>query len=116
MGGRAAKIKGKNFERKVATIINDALGTNVKRIPCSGALPDWKGDLRELDGPLRNFVFECKNQERLNIWDAIRQAEKATLTSLKIPVVVFTKNFESEYVCLNLRDFLAILSERKTNG
>ncbi len=58
------------------------------------------------------FVFECKNQESLNIWSALAQA-KSHIKSQEIPVVVFTRNRTDLYVALKLSDFLTTLFFRE---
>ena len=69
-----ANDKGKRFERKVANRLNERFGTNVRRTPMSGGMT-IKGDIIDLEGPLAQFSFECKNQERLNIWSALKQSQ-----------------------------------------
>lgn len=113
MSGRASKIKGKTYERKVAKILSKAFNTKVQRVPCSGAFEDWKGDLRDLTGVLKSFVWECKHQERLNIWDCLRQSQ-AQSSAGRIPVLVFTKNYEKDFVALELQDFISILQQIET--
>lgn len=108
MSGRDSKIKGKTYERKIARILSKAFNTKVQRVPMSGALEDWKGDLRDLSGVLKRFVWECKHQEKLNIWAALRQAESEA-SGGRIPVVVFHKNRSKDYVALDLQDFIQIL-------
>ena len=54
--------------------------------------------------------MECKNQEKLNIWKALKQAKNDAIQRT-MPVVVFTKNFETEYACIEFEDFLNILKE-----
>ena len=115
MGGAMSKRKGANYERKIAKLLSDAFDTKVSRIPCSGALPGWAGDLRDLTGVLKDFVWELKCQEKLNIWSALSQAEREALGSTRMPVVVFTRNNAKNYVALELNDFLSILAERKTD-
>ena len=115
MAGRSAKIKGNAYERKVAHILSKAFNTRVQRIPMSGALDGWKGDLRDLSGVLKRFVWECKHQEKLNIWAALRQAEGET-SGGRIPVVVFHKNHSKDYVALDLQDFIMILQEKNNES
>ncbi len=110
MGGRASKVKGNNYERKIANILSKAFDTKVYRVPCSGALPGWAGDLRDLTGVLKNYVWECKNQQKLSIWAALKQSELEA-TGGRVPVVVFTKNHEKDYVAMQLKDFINILKE-----
>lgn len=57
------------------------------------------------------FAVECKNQERLNIWQAIAQSQENSegLT----PMVVFTRNRDDVYCSLKLDDLLDLLSKPK---
>jgi hypothetical protein len=116
MNGRKSKRKGANYEREVAKILNRAFNTNtIRRTPSSGAL-GIKGDLCQLEGnfdlpgTLSKFTWECKNQEKLSIWAALRQASQEA-TGGKIPLVVFTKNHERNYIALELEDFIGLLQQ-----
>ena len=102
--------KGKNYERKIAKILSDAFDCNVRRTPGSGNL-DIKGDLRNLSGPLEGFVFELKKQEHLNIWKALEQTFLEA--GHKIGVLIFSRNNERDYVCIDLQDFIAILQDKE---
>ena len=106
-----ANQKGKRFERDVAKILNKKFETNVRRTPMSGGM-SIKGDIIDInpDSVLFDYHFECKNQEKLNIWKALAQA-RADKPIRKIPLVVFTKNHERDYVALELEDFMNILKE-----
>ena len=53
--------------------------------------------------------IECKNQERLNIWDAMKQAE--TNSDGRIPCTVFKRNRSETYACVKWSDLLKILSD-----
>ena len=57
------------------------------------------------------YSVECKNQEKLNIWKALEQSKGDARGTLKTPLVVFTKNFEDDYVALKYNDFVNILLE-----
>jgi Holliday junction resolvase len=100
--------KGKRFERHVAKLISDKFEIACKRTPCSGGL-SFKGDIISLSGIAARFNWECKNQESLNIWKALKQSDSDSIS--KVPVVVFTKNNESDYAALKLNDFLDLLAE-----
>ncbi len=56
------------------------------------------------------FAFEIKNQERLNIWAAIKQAQSNAKEN-ETPIVVFRKNREELFVTLPLESFLTFLKE-----
>jgi Holliday junction resolvase len=106
-----ANQKGKRFEREVAKLLNKKFNTNVRRTPMSGGM-SIKGDIIDInpDSVLYDYHFECKNQEKLNIWKALEQA-RSDRPMGKTPLVVFTKNFESNYVAIELDDFMNILKE-----
>lgn len=57
------------------------------------------------------FAVEAKNQERMNIWDALKQAEAHARPGLD-PLVVFKRNRSEVYVALKLDDFLEHVSTR----
>ena len=56
------------------------------------------------------FSFECKNQERLNIWESLSQAEDNCEEN--IPAVVFKRNRTKTYITLELEEFLKIIGEQ----
>ena len=106
-----ANKKGKRFERDVANQLNKKFGTNVRRTPQSGGM-EIKGDIICIDDNsiISEFSFECKNQEKLNIWKALKQST-ADAPGGKMPVVVFTKNHERDYLAIEFEDFMNILKE-----
>ena len=106
MKAKSAIAKGKNFERLIAKIFAKAFNTNIRRTPGSGNL-DIKGDLRNLSGPLEEWVIECKKQEKINIWDCIHQSQRQA--GSKKWLLVFSRNREKEYVCLDLQDWIELI-------
>lgn len=106
-----ANKKGKRFELQVAKYLSKEFGSEIRRTPNSGGL-SLKGDIMATQGILSEFNWECKNQEKLNIWKALEQSANDCIGSHnKKPLVVFTKNFKSEYVSLSLEDFTQLLLE-----
>lgn len=103
-----AMTKGKGYERHIAKLLSKAFDCNVRRTPCSGAL-DIKGDLRNLSGALEDYVFECKKQEKLNIWAAIHQAQ--TQAGYKVWILIFSRNNEKDYVVMDLNDWIALVQK-----
>ena len=110
--GLNSQKKGKRFELQVAKYLSNMFNSKISRTPNSGGL-SLKGDIMATQGILSEFNWECKNQEKLNIWKALEQSKNdcATMGNRKKALVVFTKNFESEYVSLSLEDFVQILLE-----
>ena len=107
-----ANKKGKRFELKVAKFLAEKLDANIRRTPNSGGL-SMKGDILCIDDQsiLSEFNWECKNQEKLNIWKALEQSRNDCLGNAKMPVVCFTKNHERDYIALELDDFVNLLIE-----
>jgi len=105
-----ANQKGKRFELKIAKDLAKRFKTDIKRTPNSGGL-SFKGDILTTSGILSEYSWECKNQEKLNIWKALHQSENDAIGTMKSPVVVFTKNFEDDYIALKYDDFVNILLE-----
>ena len=105
-----ANKKGKRFELQIAKYLSKEFETSIKRTPNSGGL-SIKGDIMATQGILSEFNWECKNQEKLNIWKALEQSRNDCIGSHKEPLVVFTKNFEKDYVALELKDFVQLLLE-----
>ena len=106
-----ANKKGKRFELKVAKYLSREFNNiKISRTPNSGGL-SLKGDIMATQGILSEFNWECKNQEKLNIWKALEQSANDCIGSHKQPLVVFTKNFEKDYCALRLEDFVQLLLE-----
>ena len=55
------------------------------------------------------YSFECKNVERLNIWQAIEQSE--TNCEDRTPVVVFKRNRSKTYLTIEFNKFIDIIGE-----
>ena len=108
MGGKLSREKGKRGERQWRDKLRDfGFGKSFRSQQFSGKSPD--GSSADVQCPeLPAIHWEVKNVERLNIWDAIKQAlfDKA---AGKIPVVAHTKNNYGWLCTLPAEDFLNIL-------
>lgn len=60
------------------------------------------------------FSFEAKNQERVNIWMSIEQANANTPTGVH-PAVVIKKNNEEPHVVIKWKTFLRLLTPSTDN-
>lgn len=103
--------KGKRFEREVAKYIAKKFNLKCRRTPQSGGL-EIKGDIISLSGIPARYHWEIKNQEKLNIWKALEQAESDCQTP-KIPVVVFKRNYSRNYLVVEFEEFINLLLELK---
>ena len=56
------------------------------------------------------LAIECKMQESLNIWAALKQAQTHAEGSTDVPLLCFSRNREPKvYVALDLQDFLKLI-------
>ena len=110
--GRGMKAKGDAYERELAAHINEHTGLNAGRAPLSGGGKVGLSGGADLLGTPGLFV-EAKRVERLNVREAMRQAElniKKT-KSPEQPIVVTRMNREStgdSLVVMRLDSFLEI--------
>ncbi len=108
--GKGAKTKGKGFELKIAQLLSKQWDMQLVRTPASGGT-HWKGDIiPKINYENFPLCIECKKQEGwafeqlfssdnpviLKWWE---QTIKET-PSNKIPILFFTKNYQSIYVML----------------
>ena len=57
------------------------------------------------------FSLECKNQEKINIWESLNQAEENS--GDYPPVLIFKRNRSKTYAVLEIDDFIDIINEPK---
>ena len=58
------------------------------------------------------YSFECKNVERFNVWDSIKQCEDNC--NKQTPVVVFKRNRSKTYAIIDFDHFMELISEKRT--
>jgi len=56
------------------------------------------------------FSFECKNQEKISIWSALKQAE-ANCPDGQKPALAFKRNRSEVYIAMKFDDLLELLSD-----
>lgn len=68
MGGRSAKVKGSGFETEVVNAAK-AKGLKARRVPLSGAVADYPGDViiqpGYSDDPDHRIQVECKRRKHV---------------------------------------------------
>tara|TARA_R100000234_G_scaffold119980_1_gene104662 strand:+ start:1626 stop:1865 length:240 start_codon:yes stop_codon:yes gene_type:complete len=57
-----------------------------------------------------NYSFECKNQERLNLWKSLEQAESNCED--RNPVLIFKRNRSKIYVAIEFDHFIELIDEK----
>lgn len=87
---KGRRLKGKRFEREIAALYrHHHIDDTAQPMPMSGAMDFHKGDiLKKVD---YEFVDECKNQEKVQLWEWWEQA-KAQAKGMQIPVLHIKRN------------------------
>ena len=111
MKPRSAKNKGKRLQNKIRDLILEKFDILEPDDVRSITMGDSGEDILLSPAALKLFPFsvECKNQEKLNIWSSLEQAE---INSDKhIPLVVFKRNRSKTYAVLEFDKLLELLNE-----
>lgn len=105
MKAKSRLQKGKRLEQKVAREWRRKVGDAV-RMSGSGS-GYMKGDVYN-----HHFSIECKNQEKVRLWEWWQQ----TLSQVqfnKPPALVISGNYRPELVVMSLNDWLDLVKEAK---
>ena len=112
MKPRSAKNKGKRLQNKVRDLILEKFNSKLEPDDVrSITMGDSGEDILLSPAARRLFPFsvECKNQEKLNIWDALDQAEGNC--GKHTPLVIFKRNRSKTYAVLEFKELLKLLNE-----
>ena len=109
MKTRSAKSKGRRLQNKVKEILLEAF-TELEPDDIRTAIMGETGEDIKLSPAARRqipFSFECKNQEKINIWESLNQAEENSGDSN--PVLIFKRNRSKTYAVLEIEDFIDLI-------
>ena len=113
MKTRSAKNKGKRLQNDVRDLILETF----KQLEPDDVRSTTMGDSGEdvLLSPFARRLFpfsiECKNQEKLNIWSSLEQAENNS--GSHTPLLIFKRNRTKTYAVLEFDKLLELLDESK---
>ena len=102
MKSRSAKNKGKRLQNKIRDLILEKFSTLENDDVRSITMGDSGEDILLSPAARKLFPFsvECKNQEKLNIWSALDQAEQNS--GEHTPLVIFKRNRSKTYAGLQI--------------
>ena len=111
MKPRSAKNKGKRLQNKLRDLILEKFDILEPDDVRSITMGDSGEDILLSPAARRLFPFsvECKNQEKLNIWGALEQAEDNS--GNHTPLVIFKRNRSKTYAVLEFDKLLELLNE-----
>ena len=113
MKTRSAKSKGRRLQNQVKELLLEAF-TELEPDDIRTAIMGETGEDIKLSPAARSeipFSFECKNQEKINIWESLNQAEENS--GDYPPVLIFKRNRSKTYAVLEIDDFIDIINEPK---
>ena len=112
MKPRSAKNKGKRLQNKVRDLILEKFNQLEPDDVRSVTMGDSGEDILLSPAARKLFPFstECKNQEKLNIWSSLEQAE--TNSGNHVPLLIFKRNRTKTYAVLEFDKLLELLNEQ----
>ena len=113
MKTRSAKSNGRRLQNQVKELLLEAF-TELEPDDIRTAIMGETGEDIKLSPAARReipFSFECKNQEKINIWESLNQAEENS--GDYPPVLIFKRNRSKTYAVLEIDDFIDIINEPK---
>jgi len=110
-----SKKKGNLFELTISKLFSEALGIEFRRVPASGGMEEWRGDLTPVKDEERikwRWIVECKNSKKLMIWEWLKKLEIECVETNKKPLLVFHYPRNKDYAIIRVEDLLNLLKER----
>lgn len=109
MKTRSAKNKGKRLQNKVKELLLESF-KQLEEDDVRSAIMGETGEDIKLSPAARKLIpysFECKNQEKINIWDSLNQAEENS--GDYSPVLIFKRNRSKTYAVINIEKFIELI-------
>jgi hypothetical protein len=97
------KAKGSRLEREIAGMYrHHKIDKDAKRMPLSGAFDGLKGDIFKPND--KAWVDECKNQEKVKLWEFWEQAS-VQAKGLQKPVLHISGNYRPILTVMKIDDY-----------
>ena len=112
MKTQSAKAKGRKLQKWMRELLIEKLDIHPEDIE-SRSMGAGGEDLIMARAAREKFPMsvECKNQEKLNIWSSLEQAEDNA--GPHIPLLVFKRNRSKTYVSMEINNLIKILNDKE---
>ena len=110
MKTRSGKAKGRRLQNKIRDVLLEHFSDKLEPDDIRSQIMGMSGEDIVLSPAARKLIpysFECKNQEKLNIWSSLEQAEENS--GDYPPVLIFKRNRSKTYVTIELEEFLKLI-------
>ena len=112
----SAKAKGRRLQQKVRDLLLETF-TELEPDDIRSTSMGVSGEDLQLSPAARKlipFAIECKNQEKLNVWDSLKQAEENS--GVYDPVLIFKRNRSKTYAVINIEKFIELINENSKSS
>ena len=112
----SAKAKGRRLQQKVRDLLLETF-TELEPDDIRSTSMGVSGEDLQLSPAARKlipFAIECKNQEKLNVWDSLKQAEENS--GDYDPVLIFKRNRSKTYAVINIDKFIELINENSKSS
>ena len=113
MKPRSAKNKGRKLQNLVRDRLRSVFTETLETNDIESQVMGMSGEDIVLSPAAKKVIrysFECKNQERLNLWNSLEQAESNCED--RNPVLVFKRNRSKIYVAIEFDHFIELINEK----
>ena len=110
MNTRSGKAKGRRLQNKIRDVLLEHFSEELEPDDIRSAIMGESGEDIKLSPAARKLIpysFECKNQEALNIWSSLEQAEENA--GDYDPVLIFKRNRSKTYAVLPIEEFINLI-------
>ena len=115
---RSSKAKGRRLQNFVRDMLREIYLPELHEDDIKSQTMGMTGEDIILSPAARevcSFSFECKNVERLQMWQAIEQCE-ANKPECSAPAIVFKKNGKDPYIAISFKVFCDMLQHEYDTG
>lgn len=109
---RSAKAKGRRLQNTLRDMLQEAF-PELEEDDIKSQTMGMTGEDIVLSPAARKVIpysFECKNQERVQIWRALTQA--LGNAEGRVPIVVIKRNRTEPYAIVNLDSFIDLIKDK----
>ena len=107
----SGKAKGRRLQNKIRDLLLEHFSDKLEPDDVKVAIMGESGEDIKLSPAARKLIpysFECKNQEKLNIWSSLEQADENS--GDYPPVLIFKRNRSKTYVTIELEEFIKLIN------
>jgi len=114
---KSSKAKGRRLQNMVRDKLRVAFSSSLEEDDIKSQTMGMTGEDIVLSPAARKLIpysIECKNVERLNVWQCLKQAEDNTHEDCS-PALVIKRNQQSPYIMVPLDIWIDIISNKNQN-